>query len=70
MITDTIWGAKVMARYIAKRAIEEGLRSKGVRVTLVRPAEINAQVNAYLAQHPELYVEARKRLERLETRRR
>jgi hypothetical protein len=42
-------------------SVEVEPRAKGVRVTLVRQAEINAQGNAYLDAHPELYVEARER---------
>jgi hypothetical protein len=39
----------VLARLAAK---------KGVRVSLVKPAEINIRANEYLRQHPELYQEA------------
>src|SRR6516225_6926990 len=45
----------VLARMAARRAIQEELRSQGVRVSLVKPAEISAKAQAYLAEHPELY---------------
>ena len=48
----------VLARMAARRAVQEELRSQGVRVSLVKPAEINAKTNEYLRQHPELYREA------------
>jgi hypothetical protein len=34
-------------------------------ITLVRPAEINAQATIYLASHPELYVAAHERAKRM-----
>jgi hypothetical protein len=61
----SISAVKVLARLAAKRAVETELRAKGVRVTLVRPAEISAQANAYLAANPQLYDEARERAARL-----
>ena len=42
-----------LARYRAKKAVEAELKSKGVRVTLVRPAEIRLLAEDYLAQHRE-----------------
>ena len=42
-----------LARYRARRTVTAELKDKGVRVTLVRPAEINALANDYLAQHGE-----------------
>jgi hypothetical protein len=33
----------VLARMAARRAVQEELRSQGVRVTLVKPAEISAK---------------------------
>jgi NAD(P)-dependent dehydrogenase (short-subunit alcohol dehydrogenase family) len=61
----SIGAVKVLARLAAKRAVQAELREKGVRVSLVWPAEINAQANAYLANHPELYDQARPRVERM-----
>jgi hypothetical protein len=55
----------ILARLAAKRAVTEQLRAQGVRVTLVKPAEIAAQANAYLAANPQLYDEARVRAQRL-----
>jgi hypothetical protein len=45
----------VLARLAAKKAVQDDLRSKGVRVSLVKPAEISVRANEYLRQHPELY---------------
>jgi NAD(P)-dependent dehydrogenase (short-subunit alcohol dehydrogenase family) len=61
----SIGAVKVLARLAAKRAVQAELRSKGVRVTLVRPAEINAQAAEYLASHPELYTNAKPVVERM-----
>ena len=52
---------KVQAHLAAKKAVQEQLRGQGVRVTLVKPADIAAQANVYLDQHPELYREALER---------
>ena len=57
----SISAVKVLARLAAKKAVQAELKDKGVRVTLVRPAEINAQATIYLANHPELYVAAQER---------
>jgi hypothetical protein len=45
----------------AKKAVTEQLRAQGVRVTLVKPADIAAQAKIYLEQHPELYEQALER---------
>ena len=55
----------ILARLAAKRAVQDQLRSDGVRVTLVRLAEIAAKANEYLSTHPELYDEARERAVRM-----
>jgi hypothetical protein len=55
----------VLARMAARRAIQEELRSQGVRVSLVKPAEISVRANEYLSQHPELYREALERAQRM-----
>ena len=55
----------VLARMAARKAVQEELRSEGVRVTLVKPAEISARAQSYLSQHPELYREALERAERM-----
>ena len=55
----------VLARLSARRAVTEQLRSEGVRVSLVKPAEISVRANEYLSQHPELYREALERAQRL-----
>jgi hypothetical protein len=55
----------VLARLAAKKAVQDQLRSQGVRVSLVKPAEIAQKANTYLALHPELYDEARERAQRL-----
>ena len=55
----------VLARLAARRAITEQLRSQGVRVSLVKPAEISAKAQVYLQSHPELYREAFERAQRM-----
>jgi hypothetical protein len=55
----------VLARLAARRAVTEQLRAAGVRVTLVKPAEIDAQAQVYLEAHPELWAEARERARRM-----
>jgi hypothetical protein len=55
----------VLARLAARKAAQEQLRAEGVRVSLVRPAEISAKAQVYLSQHPELYQEALERAQRL-----
>jgi len=55
----------VLARLATKKAVQEQLRADGVRVTLVRPAEISAKAQVYLADHPELYQEALERALRM-----
>jgi hypothetical protein len=55
----------VLARMAARRAVQEELRSEGVRVTLVKPSEISARAQVYLADHAELYREALERAQRL-----
>jgi hypothetical protein len=60
----SICAVKVLARLAAKKAVEAELRGKGVRVSLIRPAEISVQTNAYLAANPQLFDEARERAAR------
>jgi hypothetical protein len=55
----------VLARLAARKAITEQLRNEGVRVSLVKPAEVSARAQVYLANHPELYREALERAQRL-----
>jgi hypothetical protein len=55
----------VLARVAAKKAVQEQLKAQGLRVTLVKPAEIAAQAKAYLAQHPELYQQALERAKQM-----
>ena len=55
----------VLARMAARRAITEQLRAEGVRVSLVKPAEISAKAQVYLHSHPELIDEAKERAVRL-----
>jgi hypothetical protein len=49
----------------ARKAVQEELRSQGVRVSLVKPAEISVKAQAYLADHPELYQQALERAQRM-----
>jgi NAD(P)-dependent dehydrogenase (short-subunit alcohol dehydrogenase family) len=53
------------ARSIAKNSVKEELRAQGVRVTLVKPAEISERAQRYLADHPELYTLALERARRM-----
>jgi len=39
----------ILARLAAKKAVHKELRSQGVRVTLVKPAELCARANEYLS---------------------
>jgi hypothetical protein len=55
----------VLARLQARRRVTEELRAQGVRLSLVKPAEVSARAQAYLADHPELYREALERAQRL-----
>ena len=59
-------GVGIAVRMIAKRAVESELRSQGVRVTLVPPAEINQRATAYIATHPEIWVQALERAKKIE----
>jgi hypothetical protein len=54
-----------LRRLAAKRAVQDELRSQGVRVSLVKPCDINVKASAYLALHPELFDEARERARQL-----
>jgi peptidase E len=55
----------VLARLAAKRAVQDQLRSQGVRVTLVPYAEVMRQAREYLDAHPELYQQALERAQRM-----
>ena len=55
----------VLARLAARRAVTHELKAQGVRVTLVRPAEISARAQVYLQAHPELYQQALERAKRM-----
>jgi len=55
----------ILARLAARKAVQEQLRSQGVRVSLVKPAEIGAKAQVYLQSHPELYREALERAQRM-----
>ena len=55
----------VLARLMAKRAVQEELRADGVRVSLVKPAELSVKAQAYLQAHPELFDAAKERAARL-----
>ena len=55
----------ILARLAAKKAVQEQLRADGLRVSLVKPAELSVKAQAYLQSHPELYREAKERAQRL-----
>ena len=48
----------VLARLAAKRKVQEQLRAEGVRLTLVKPREVQERATEYLAQHPEVWTQA------------
>jgi hypothetical protein len=58
-------GVKVLARLAARNAIKQQLRDEGIRVSLVPAREIEEKAREYLANHPELYAQARERAERM-----
>jgi hypothetical protein len=53
----SVHAVKVLARMAAKRAVEAELKAKGVRTSLVRPAELKALADVYFSQHQEELVE-------------
>ena len=55
----------VLARTAARKAVQEELRSEGVRVSLVKPSDISVRANEYLSQHPELYRAALERAQQM-----
>ena len=61
----SIMAVKVLARLAAKKAVQAELKDAGVRVTLVKPAEISERAAAYLLNHPELNERAREQAERM-----
>jgi hypothetical protein len=61
----SITAIKVLARLAAKKAVQAELKEAGVRVTLVRPAEISERAAQYLLNHPELNERARVQAERM-----
>ena len=61
----SIMGVKVLARLAAKRAVQAQLKEQGVRVSTYPYAELMRQAHDYLAQHPELYDQAKPRVDRM-----
>jgi hypothetical protein len=55
----------IFARQAAKRAVQDQLRDRGLRISLVQPAEIMRLATEYLASHPELYHQALERANEL-----
>jgi hypothetical protein len=51
----------VLARLAAQNIVKERLRDEGVRLSLVPIREITEQAQQYLAEHPELFDQARER---------
>ena len=45
----------IAALALSKQAIKEEIKAKGERLTLVKPAGINARAKVYLEQHPGLW---------------
>jgi hypothetical protein len=61
----SVHAVNVLARLAAQREIKAQLAGEGRRVSMVRHSEIMAMAQAYLADHPKLYDEARALAERL-----
>jgi hypothetical protein len=55
----------VLARIAAKKAVQEQLKAQGLRVALVKPADLAEQAKAYLDANPHLYEEALQRAKRM-----
>ena len=55
----------VLARLAARNEVKEQLKAQGVRVSLVKPAEIAERARAYLEANPSLYEEAYSRAWRM-----
>src|SRR6516165_2043101 len=51
----------ILARLQAKRLVQDQLRAEGVRVSLVKPREVQERATAYLRDHPEIWREAIRR---------
>jgi hypothetical protein len=45
----------IAAQALSKQAIKEEIKARGERLTLVKPAEINARAKVYLEEHPGLW---------------
>ena len=45
----------ILARLAAKRLVQEQLRAEGVRLSLVKPREVNERATTYLHDHPEVW---------------
>jgi len=54
----------ILARQEAKKAVVAKLRDEGRRVSLIKVATITALTNEYVANHPELFVEAHAKAQR------
>jgi hypothetical protein len=55
----------VLARRAAGNAVKDQLRAEGARVTLIPPRVVAEKAQRYLADHPELYEQARERAVRM-----
>src|SRR5262249_26258114 len=56
----------ILARLAAKRLVQEQLRAEGVRLSLVKPREVNERATTYLHDHPEVWTEALARAHKLD----
>jgi hypothetical protein len=54
-----------LARLAARRAVVAEMRGAGHRMTLIKPATINAKATEWLAQHPEAYERAHETAQKL-----
>jgi hypothetical protein len=52
-----------IARYFAREAVKQELRSKGIKLQLVEAGEISRAANRYVDDHPEIIAMATARYE-------
>jgi hypothetical protein len=57
-LSDGNAAINIAAQALSKQAIKEEIKARGERLTLVKPAEINARAKVYLEEHPGLWFSA------------
>src|SRR6516165_1812117 len=48
----------ILARLMAKKAVQEQLREEGINALYVKPRDINEKATVYLRDHPEVWKQA------------